>query len=63
MATKRALRAMLKAADGWALEPDGAAPFLVDQGDTARYASARQAMQALPNGKGREHDHEETVRF
>jgi NitT/TauT family transport system substrate-binding protein len=63
VAIKRALRAILKAADGWALEPEGATPFLVDRGDTARYDSTRQAMQALVDGKWREYDHEETVRF
>jgi NitT/TauT family transport system substrate-binding protein len=63
VATKRALRAILKAADICALEPDRAAQFLVDQGYTARYDYARQAMQELPYGKWREYDHEDTVRF
>ena len=62
-ATKRALRAILKAADICALEPDRAAQFLVDKGYTARYDYARQAMQELPYGKWREYDHEDTVRF
>ena len=63
VATKRALRAILKAADICALEPDRAAQFLVDKGYTARYDYARQAMQELPYGKWREYDHEDTVRF
>ena len=63
MATKRALRAILKAADLCALEPDRAAQFLVDQGYTARYDYARQAMQELPYGKWREYNPEDTVRF
>jgi NitT/TauT family transport system substrate-binding protein len=62
-ATKRALRAILKAADLCALEPDRAAQFLVDQGYTARYDYARQAMQELPYGKWREYNPEDTVRF
>jgi NitT/TauT family transport system substrate-binding protein len=63
VATKRALRAILKAADVCALEPDWAAQFLVDKGYTARYDYARQAMQELPWGKWREYDPEDTVRF
>jgi NitT/TauT family transport system substrate-binding protein len=63
VATKRALRAVLKAADICALEPDRAAQFLVNKGYTARYDYARQAMQELPYGKWREYDHEDTVRF
>jgi NitT/TauT family transport system substrate-binding protein len=63
VATKRALRAILKAADVCALEPERAAQFLVDKGYTARYDYARQAMQELPYGKWREYDHEDTVRF
>jgi NitT/TauT family transport system substrate-binding protein len=63
VATKRALRAILKAADICALEPDWAAQFLVDKGYTARYDYARQAMQELPYGKWREYDHEDTIRF
>jgi NitT/TauT family transport system substrate-binding protein len=63
VATKRALRAILKAADICALEPDRAAQFLVDKGYTVRYDYARQAMQELPYGKWREYDHEDTVRF
>jgi NitT/TauT family transport system substrate-binding protein len=63
VATKRALRAILKAADLCALDPDWAAQFLVDKGYTARYDYARQAMQELPYGKWREYDHEDTIRF
>jgi NitT/TauT family transport system substrate-binding protein len=63
VATKRALRAILKAADVCALEPDWAAQFLVDKGYTARYDYARQAMKELPYGKWREYDPEDTIRF
>jgi NitT/TauT family transport system substrate-binding protein len=63
VATKRALRAILKAADVCALEPDWAAQFLVDKGYTEGYDYARQAMQELPYGKWREYDPEDTVRF
>jgi NitT/TauT family transport system substrate-binding protein len=63
VATKRALRAILKAADVCALEPDWAAQFLVDKEYTERYDYARQAMKELPYGKWREYDPEDTVRF
>jgi len=63
IATKRALRAILKAADICAVEPDQTARLLVDQGYTASYELARQAMREMPYGKWREYDHEDTVRF
>jgi NitT/TauT family transport system substrate-binding protein len=63
VATKRALRAILKAADICALEPERAAGFLVDKGYTQNYSYALQTMQELPYGKWREYDPEDTVRF
>jgi NitT/TauT family transport system substrate-binding protein len=63
VATKRALRAILKAADVCALEPERTAEFLVDQGYTQNYNYALQTMKELPYGKWREYDHEDTVRF
>ena len=48
VATKRALRAMLKATDVCALEPDRAAQRIVDRGFTPRYDYALQAMQEPP---------------
>ncbi len=63
MATKRTLRAILKAADVCALNPDGAAQSLVDKGYTARFDAARQLMQELPYGTWREYDPEDTIRF
>ena len=56
VATKRALRAILKAADICALEPERAAEFLVDKGYTKHYNYALQTMQELPYGKWREYD-------
>ena len=47
VATKRVLRAILKATDVCALEPDWAAQFLVEKGYTERYDYARQAMNEL----------------
>jgi NitT/TauT family transport system substrate-binding protein len=63
VATKRALRALLKSADICALEPDRAAQTLVDRGFTKRHDYALQAMKELPYGKWREYDPEDTVRF
>jgi NitT/TauT family transport system substrate-binding protein len=63
MATKRALRAILKAADIWGLEPDRAAQAVVDRGFTSRYDYALQGIQDIPYGKWREYDPEDTVRF
>jgi NitT/TauT family transport system substrate-binding protein len=63
VATKRALRAILKAADICALEPERAAGLLVDKGYTQNYSYALQTMQELPYGKWREYDPEDTVRF
>ena len=63
VATKRALRAILKATDVCALEPDWAAQFLVDKSYTERYDYARQAMKELPYGKWREYNPEDTIRF
>jgi NitT/TauT family transport system substrate-binding protein len=63
VATKRALRAILKAADICALEPERTAEFLVDKGYTQNYSYALQTMQELPYGKWREYDPEDTVRF
>ena len=63
IATKRAMRAMLKSADICALEPDRAARTLVDKGFTKRYDYALQTMKELPYAKWREYDPEDTVRF
>ena len=61
VATKRALRAILKAADLCALEPDGAAQLLVDKGYVERYDYALQTMKEVPYGKWREYDPEDTI--
>ena len=63
VATKRALRAILKATDVCALEPERAARFLVDKGFATHYDYALQTMQEIPYGKWREYDPEDTVRF
>jgi NitT/TauT family transport system substrate-binding protein len=63
VATKRALRAILKATDVCALEPDRAAQLIVDKGFTLRYDYALQSMQETPYNRWREYDPEDTVRF
>jgi NitT/TauT family transport system substrate-binding protein len=63
IATKRALRAILKAADVCALEPERVAQALVDKGFTQRYDYALQVMKELPYNKWHEYDPEDTIRF
>jgi NitT/TauT family transport system substrate-binding protein len=63
VATKRALRAILKATDVCALEPDRAARSLVDKGLVKNYAYALQTMQDVPYSRWREYDPEDSVRF
>ncbi len=63
VATKRAVRAILKATDLCALEPDRAAKRIVDRGFTQRYDYAFQTMKDVPYGRWREYDPEDTIRF
>ncbi len=63
VATKRAVRAILKADDLCAREPERVAQFLVDKRYASRYDYALQTMKEVPYGKWREYDPEDTVRF
>ena len=63
VATKRALRAILKATDVCAREPERVARFLTNQGHTNRYDYALQAVKEIPYNQWRTHDPEDTVRF
>jgi NitT/TauT family transport system substrate-binding protein len=63
VATKRALRAILKAADLCARDPERAARFLVDKGFTTSYDLALQTLKDIPYDKWREYNPEDTVRF
>jgi NitT/TauT family transport system substrate-binding protein len=63
VATKRALRAILKATDVCALEPERAARLIVERGFTPRYDYALQTMQEIPYNRWREYNPEDTVRF
>ena len=62
-ATKRVLRAILKAADLCTSEPERAARFLVEKGYTTHYAYARETMQDVVYRQWREYNPEDTVRF
>jgi NitT/TauT family transport system substrate-binding protein len=63
VATKRAMRAILKAADLCASEPERAARMLVDRGFTPRYDYALQTLSDVPYDRWREYDPEDTIRF
>jgi NitT/TauT family transport system substrate-binding protein len=63
VATKRALRAILKANTICALEPERAARFLVDNGFTTSYDYALQTMRDVPYSQWREYNPEDTLRF
>jgi NitT/TauT family transport system substrate-binding protein len=63
IATKRVLRAILKAADLCASDPARAAQSLVDRRFTPRYDYALQSVSELPYDKWREYDPEDTLRF
>jgi NitT/TauT family transport system substrate-binding protein len=63
VATKRVLRAILKAADLCATQPARVAREIVDRGFTPRYDYALEGLRELPYDKWREYDPEDTVRF
>jgi NitT/TauT family transport system substrate-binding protein len=62
-ATKRVLRAFLKASDLCALEPDRAARLLVDRGFTREYGYALQTMKEISYNRWRTYDPEDSARF
>jgi NitT/TauT family transport system substrate-binding protein len=63
VATKRAIRAILKAANVCATEPERAARLLVDRKISQNYEYAVQAMKDLPYNRWRELDPTDAVRF
>jgi NitT/TauT family transport system substrate-binding protein len=63
VATKRYLRAVLKATDICAAEPERAARRLVDAGFTERYDYALQALMEIPYNRWREFDPADAMRF
>jgi NitT/TauT family transport system substrate-binding protein len=63
VATKRVLRAILKAADLCAREPERVAQRIVDGGFTARYDYAVKALREVQYDRWREYDPEDTIRY
>jgi len=63
VATKRALRAILKSVDVCAAAPERVARSVVAKGVTKNYDYTLQAIKELPYGRWREFDPEDTVRF
>jgi NitT/TauT family transport system substrate-binding protein len=63
IATKRALRAILKANTLCAIEPERAARYLVEKGFSSSYDYALQTMKDVPYARWRDYIPEDTVRF
>ena len=63
VATKRAMRAILKSADLCAADPARAARTLAAKGYTRQIEYATQLMRDVPYGKWRDYNPEDTVRF
>jgi len=63
VATKRAVRAILKATDMCAAEPERSAQLLVDGGYAPRLDYASQTLREIPYSKWRDYDPEDTIRF
>jgi NitT/TauT family transport system substrate-binding protein len=63
VATKRVLRAILKATDFCLSDPARAAQQIVERGFTPRYDYAFQTLTEVPYNKWREYDPEDTIRF
>jgi NitT/TauT family transport system substrate-binding protein len=62
-ATKRVLRAIVKATDFCFNDPARAAQQIVERGFTPRYDYALQTLKEVPYNKWREYDPEDTIRF
>ncbi|MGC1561954.1 MAG: ABC transporter substrate-binding protein [Bradyrhizobium sp.] len=63
IATKRVLRAIVKAADLCVNQPEQVAQHIVDAGFTPRYDFALQSLREISYAKWRDYDPEDTVRF
>jgi NitT/TauT family transport system substrate-binding protein len=63
VATKRAMRAILKAADLCAAQPERVARRLVDRGFAPRYDYALQTLNDVPYDRWREYNPEDTIRY
>ncbi len=63
IATKRALRAFMKATDMCALQPEKAAQSIVDVGFPVTYERALKVFREIPYSPWREYDPADTLRF
>jgi NitT/TauT family transport system substrate-binding protein len=63
VATKRAIRALLKGSDVCTTRPEETARFLVKRGFTENYDYALQAIKELPYSRWRDYSSEDSVRF
>ena len=63
VATKRALRAYLKAADVCSKEPERVARYLVAKGFEPRYEIGLEVIKSLPYARWRDSNPEDTIRF
>ena len=63
VATKRAVRAILKATDICAREPERAARYIVAKGYESRYDVALEVLKSLSYSRWRTYDPEDSLRF
>jgi NitT/TauT family transport system substrate-binding protein len=63
VATKRAVRAILKSADLCARDPERAAKFIVAKGYETQYDVALEVIKSLSYDRWRTYDLEDTLRF
>jgi NitT/TauT family transport system substrate-binding protein len=63
VATKRALRTILKAADLCAADPERVARLMAEKGYEARREVAAEVIRSLPYNRWREANPEDTLRF
>jgi len=63
VATKRALRALLKSVNVCAVEPERVATTAVEKGLVPRYEIALQVMKDVPYARWRDYDAEDSLRF
>jgi NitT/TauT family transport system substrate-binding protein len=63
VATKRLVRAMLRATDLCVSEPGLVAQRMVDRGFTPRHDYAVQTLADVPYNRWRDYDPEDTIRF
>jgi NitT/TauT family transport system substrate-binding protein len=63
VATKRVIRAVLKATDICASQPETVARQLVDDGEAEGYDRILQVLRELPYDRWREYDPEDTMRY